>query len=348
MFDLIYDNARRLANVPIQREPALDWDASRFVTGSGSARVVWTDDHAHTLVPREIGDWFSPFGAEMQVDCIIGAGVFAERIPTGRFVITEVPDATESRMLWEGRLIHPGEAFTVTLKDRLAKVQRDDFGMPAAPRTASVWDEIQDLTGMPVVRNLPDAAIGAIAYEGPKEDALKALYDRIDAWAHPDATGALTARPKAWPEPVDTIRNVVSAPTSMTSQFTYNRVVVKGRSAEGRPLYGVREITEGFLRVRNSNGSQSPYGGATYTYPDTLGVLDTQTKVDEYAASLLPRVSRIRSVTREVTEPFNPLREIGDVLVFEDRRAYGTAPVRVQTLRHRGAHTVMTVEVPDG
>lgn len=347
VFDLMYDGNRRLANVEIERGAQLTWDGTRFIAGAGTARVVWSDDHARSIIPREVGDWFSPFGAEMQVDCLIGGGVFTERVPLGRFLITEVPDVVEARMLWEGRLIHPGEAFTVALKDPLARVQRDDFPFPTAPATASTWGEIQAITGMPLIRNVADAAVPTITYEGSREDALKALFDRLDAWPHVDPSGALTARVKTWPDPVGVLRNVVAAPPSLTSEYTYNRVVVVGKSPDGDPLYGVREVTSGFLRVRNEDGSQSPYGGATYRYTEAASMLDTQAKVDAYADDLLPRVARIRTVTREVTESFNPLREVGDVLTFADTARFGSAPVRVQKVTPRGGVTVLTVEVPD-
>ena len=61
--DLIYDNERRLANLPVS-EVELSWDGSSFVQGSGSVRVVWADDFGSSMIPRELGDWFSPFGAE--------------------------------------------------------------------------------------------------------------------------------------------------------------------------------------------------------------------------------------------------------------------------------------------
>jgi hypothetical protein len=347
VFDLMYDGDRRLANVGIENGPSLAWDGGQFVTASGNARVVWSDDHATSLIPRQVGDWFSPFGAEMQVDCLIGGGVFTERIPMSRLVVTDVPNATEARMLWEGRLIHPGEAFTVTLKDRLAKIQRDDFPFPTAPQSTSAWGEIQSITGMPVIRNTPDATLPTIAYEGSREDALKALFDVLDAWPHMESSGALTSRPKTWSVPVGELVNVTAAPPSMTSEYTYNRVVVVGKSPDGDPLYGVRSVNDGFLRAQNPDGTQSPFGGSTYRYSDNLGVLDTQAKVDAYANELLPRVARIRSVTREVSEMFNPLREVGDVLTFRDGRRYGPAPVRVQRVSHAGAITNLTVEVPD-
>lgn len=343
--DLMYDGERRLSNVPIEVGPSLQWDGSRFVVGSGDVRVVWADDWGRDGVPRDVGDWFAPFGAELQIDCIIGAGVFSERVPMGRFVIVEIPDVVEANMLWQGRLIHPGQSFTVSLRDRLVKVQRDGFPYPTASRSESAWDEVQALTGLPVVRNVPDVSIPSTPYEGSREEAVRAIFDRLDAWPHLDPYGALTSRPKSWPDPVDVFRDVVSAPQTLTSTATFNRVVVVGKSPTGDPLYGVREVRSGFLRTENVDGSQSPFGGATYPYRNEK--LSTQGEVDGYANDLLPRVARLRTRTRTVTEPFNPTREVGDVLTFEDTARWGTDLMRIVSLSHDGGETTSKVEVAD-
>ena len=337
--DLMYDGDRRLQNLGIAA-PSLSWDGSAFVTGSGSARIVWNDDHGRSMVPKQIGDWFSPFGAELQVDVLIGAGVFAERVSMGRFVIEDVPDTVESRLLFQGILVHPGESFTVNLRDRLVKVAREDFPFPTAPASTSAWQEAQAITGLPIVRNVDDAAVPAsVAYEGKKEAALKSIFDLMEAWPHLDPSGVLTARPKAWPAPVDAIRGRVSAPFSMSSAETYSRVVVEGKSPSGDPIYAVAEIIDGFLRVRNPDGSASPFGAPTYRYQSDF--LDTYEKCVEYARRLLQRVSQIRGVTRTVVEPFNPLREVGDVLTFDG------GIVRVLHITHDAAETTLVVEVPD-
>lgn len=338
--DLMYDRERRLANVPIE-SPRLSWDGSSFVAGSGQVRVVWSDDHARSMIPKLLGDWFSPFGAELQVDCILGAGVFAERVAMGRYVIDRVPDASERAMLFNGQLIHPGQSFGVELKDPLVRVMRDKFPFPTAPRTASAWQEIQAVTGMPVLRNVPDVSVpGGIAYEGEKSDVVSKLFDALGAWPAVDAAGTLTARSKEWGAPVDRIRGVVDAPIGMDASRTYNRVVVEGKTAGGAPLYGVADVQEGFLRVANSDGSASPFGVAVYRYSSDL--LTNQNQVDVYARSLLRRVSKVRGVTRTVVEPFNPLRELGDVLEFDG------GVVRVVDVSHEGETTVLVVEVPDG
>lgn len=337
--DLMYDGQRRLANLGIT-DVNLDWDGGRFVTGSGSCTVVWADDFGTSMIPTRIGDWFSPFGAELQIDCVVSAGRFSERIPMGRFMIESIPGSVSSAMTWQNRIINPGESFRVNLKDGLARVIRDRYPFPTSSQSSSVWDEIQNVTGLPIIRNVPDVAIESpVTHDEEKDAATSKLFDRLGAWPALNAAGVLIARPKEWPAPVGDLTGVVSAPRELTAERTYNRVIVEGKDPDGNPIYGVAEIREGFLRVRNADGSASPFGVATYSYSSEF--LTTQQQVDAYAEELLPRVSRIRGVTREVTEVFNPLREVGDVLRFEG------GLVRVSRVSHSNATTELTVEVPD-
>lgn len=337
--DLMYDGQRRLANVPIA-DPELSWDGNQFVAGSGSCAVVWSDDHGTSMIPKQIGDWFSPFGAELQIDCVVGAGVFAERVPMGRFMIDSVPAAVESPMKWQGRTIHPGESFRVNLKDGLQRIIRDEYAFPTASRASSVWDEIQLVTGLPLIRNVGDVVIAQpVTHDKKKDDAVSKLFDRLGSWPSLSPSGVLRARTKAWPAAVDDLTGVVSDPRELAADKTYNRVVVEGKDPEGKPIYGVAEVREGFLRVRNADGSASPFGVATYRYSSEY--LTNQDQVDAYAAELLIRVSRLRGVVRDVTERFNPLREVGDVLRSRD------GLVRVLRVSHSDATTRLTVEVPD-
>lgn len=337
--DLMYNGERRLAGVGI-RDPRPSWDAGQFVAGSLEVGIVWSDDHARSIIPKQIGDWFSPFGAELQLDVLISAGSFQERVPVGRFVIDTVPDATERGMLFDGLLIHPGQSFTVQAKDRMWRLQGEEFPFPTARQNESAWTEIQRITGMPIIRTVDDATVPAgLAYEGKKADVLNALFDLMQAWPHLDPAGTLTGRPKAWPDPVDEFTNVISAPRSLESSQTYNQVVVEGKSSAGAPIFAVAEVNDGFLRVRNADGSMSPFGVRTYRYQSDF--LTTGDQCDAYARELLPRVSKLRGVTREVVEPFNPLREIGDVVLLEG------GPVRIRSLTHDRKTTRSVVEVPD-
>ena len=339
--DLVYDGERRLSDVTLARDGvSLSWNAGQFVAGSGQARIVWADDFATSALPERVGDMFAPFGAELQVYCLVSAGPFRERIGLGSFMITGVPDISEQRMLWGSRVIHPGQEFTVSLKDVMVRPQRDEFPFPTSPGSTSAWSEIQAVTGMPVLRNVPDATVPrTTSYEGEKSGVVNKLFDLLDAWPHVDASGALTARPKLWPAPVDRVAGVVSETRSMDAERTYNRVVVEGKSPSGAAIFAVAELTEGFLRVRNEDGSVSPFGVQTYRYASDM--LTTYQQCLATARSLLPRVSKLRGLTRRIVEPLNPLREIGDVLETDN------GLVRIKELSHDDAVTTSVVEVPD-
>jgi hypothetical protein len=346
--DLIYDGVPRAQNLPIS-DPRFSWDGTRQVQGSGSCTVAWSDVFGQSIVPREIGDIFSPFGAELQADVMLTAGGFAERIAMGRFVLDRVPDAVEYAVTHprDGAPVVVESTVQLDLQDAFMRVKRDSFPFPSSPKSASMWDEAQRLTGLPVFRSIPDRTLPTtLTYEKDRADALESIFAAANAWPALTPQGALTAMSKDWPAPVGRIERVLDSPLEMRSETVYNRVVVEGKNpdAQGAPLIAVREITDGLLRVRNSDGSRSPFGGNTYTV--ALDSLTTQAQCEAYADELLPRVSRLRAVTRTVTEPLNPLREVGDVYVLVDKSRRGEeSVVRVRQVEHAGAVTTLNVEV---
>ncbi|WP_439593885.1 hypothetical protein [Microbacterium sp.] len=337
--DLIYDDERRLQDLKILT-PRLRWDGTAQVAGSADCTVVVADPFGRSMMPSQIGDMFSPFGAELQIDMIITAGRLVERIPMGRFIVDGVAGATHRQMdrAVGGLPVTTGERIPLRLRDTLARVQRDRFAFPTSPTTASMWGEVQALTGMPVIRNTNDATIPlTITHNDNKLNALDELLALVDAVPHLTATGALTSRPKTWPSAIDEFRGVASAPLVMEADETFNRVVVEGKSPAGVAIYGIAEISTGYLRVWNSDGSRSPFGAATHTYRSD--VLTTVSQCKALAASMLPRMSKLRSVTREVVEPLNPLREIGDVVLLEG------GETRIQSIEHDSSTTRSVVEV---
>lgn len=337
--DLMYDGDRRLEGLTIA-EPDISWDLGRFVVASGSVQIVWSDTFGTSVIPTEIGDWFAPFGAELQIDVIIRAGEFRDRVPICRVVIESIPDAEDRRMLFQGVPFVPGQTFTVNVSDRLTKVARDEFLVPTAAGSGSAWQEIQAITRFPVIRSTVDATVPVgMAYEGKKDAVVSKLFDLMGSWPHLTPDGVLTGISKAWGDPVDEIRGAVSAPVSMDSAETYNVVIVEGKDAAGDPIRATASVREGFLRVTNTDGGASPFGSKPFRYSSEF--LDTYPKCAAYASELLERVSRLRGVRRKVVEPFNPLREVGDVVTWNG------GPVRIVQLSHDGATTTSVVEVPD-
>lgn len=346
--DLIYDGVPRAQNLLVS-DPRFSWDAGAQIQGKGSCQVAWDDVFSQSIVPREIGDLFSPFGAELQADVIVSAGSFSERVSMGRFVLDSVPEGVEYAVDHPrgGLPVVVESRVTLDLADYFLRVARDRFPFPASPQSTSMWDEAQRLTGLPVFRSIPDRILPtAITYDEDRLDALEKVFGPSNAWPALTPQGALTAMPKEWPEPVGRIETVLDAPLEMRSENVYNRVVVEGKNPDtsGPVLRGIAEITDGFLRVRNRDGSRSPFGGNTYFYKSDF--LTTQAQCQAYADELLPQVSRIRSVTRRLVEPFNPLRELGDVLVFADPTRGGEESlVRVRKIEHSAATTTTEVEV---
>lgn len=348
--DLYYDGNPKAQNLGLLN-PRFQWDMSAQIQGSGSCTILWDDLFAQSIVPRDIGDLFSPFGAELQVDVIVSSGAFVERVPMGRFVLDSVPAAVEYAIANPrgGEPVVVESTVSLDLADYFLRIARDEFPFPASPKSTSMWDEAQRLTGLPVLRSIDDRVLPTnITYDEDRLEALGKVFGPSNAWPTLTPSGALTARPKDWPASVDRLTLVLDSPLEMRSQNVYNRVVVEGKNPDpgGKPLIAVREITDGFLRTKNPDGSRSPFGGNTYR--ESSSMLTTQAQVNAYADEILPRVSRIRSVTRKVTEPFNPLRETGDVLVLVDpSRRNEQSLVRVRAVGHSEDETELEVEVSE-
>lgn len=350
MMDLIYDDEPRAQNLMVL-EPSFSWDLSAQVQGSGKCSVLWDDVFGQSIVPREIGDLFSPFGAEVQVDVMLSAGAFQERIPMGRFVLDSVPEGVEYAIPRPhgGLPVVAESRVTLDLADYFLRISRDTFAFPSSPKSASMWDEAQRLTGLPVFQSIPDRTLPTnITYEEDRLDALEKVFGPSNAWPALTPGGALTALPKAWGPPVGRIEDVISASLEMRSENVYNRVVVEGRNPDpnGKPWIAVAEVRDGFLRTQNADGSPSPVRGNTYRYSS-----DKFTSLDQcraYADALLPNLARLRAVTRTVVVPFHPLFELGDVCVLVDPTRMGEESlVRVRGISHAGGETTLTVEVSE-
>lgn len=346
--DLYYDGTPKAQNLPLV-DPKFSWDLSAQIQGRGTCSIVWGDLFARSIVPHDIGDLFSPFGAELQVDVILTLGSFRERIPQGRFVLDAVPASVEYAIANpHGGLPRVVESTVeLDLKDYFLRIARDTFAFPASPKSTSMWDEAQRLTGLPLFKSINDRVLPSnITYDEDRLDALEKVFGPSNAWPALTPSGALTALTKDWTSPVGRLENVTATPPMMRSENVYNRVVVEGKNPDpnGAPLIAVAEIKDGLLRTQNPDGTRSPFGGSTYRYRSDY--LLTQQDCQRTADEMLPRVSKLRSVTRTIREQLNPLRELGDVYIFVDPNTQGReSVVRIQNIKHEGIETVLEVEV---
>lgn len=319
--DVLYDGETVLANVPVV-DPQINDDASSAIQTSGSVTVVWQDDFGKSLTPREIGDLLSPFGAELAIYSIVNVGSVSYRVPLGVFPIFDVPSARDETALFEGFRVVTGSVVQLGFKDRFLRVQRDRFDTPGVPESlVSVYDELRRLTGMQVTQSVPDGPITrSVVYE---EDRLQAVYDLaavLDATPGLSPDGTLTLRPRAAGASVATLRpgedaTILTVGQSMTSEGVYNRVAFRGKANDKTAILATAELTQGKLRVRNEDGSPSPFGTATSFLASDY--VTSRAQAQAYVERELPRVSQLGAVQVPVETLFNPLYELGDVLTLE-------------------------------
>jgi hypothetical protein len=349
--DIYYNGERRLADVPLT-DVRFNEDGDADLQQSGSFTIVWTDAFGRSVSPREIGDVLAPFGAEVYLYSRVWVGPFVERVALGQFTITDVPSAMDEDMLFRGEWITVGSVVEIEFKERLVKVQDDRFDVPsAATDLDSTWDELGRLTELQLLRTLPDKPIPrAVVYEEDRLDAVYNLTDVLDGIPHMTADGALSARPKTWPAPVDTLRrgakgSVVRVGRAMSPKNVYNRVAFRGKSGDQEIILASAEVNSGPLRARNPDGTPAPYRRKTLFVASEY-VTNAQQAV-EYVNRELPRVSKLRSIRVPITETFNPLRERGDVVVVQ--RAKETMLGRIVSIdRDQGPTQEIVVEVADG
>lgn len=345
--DLYYNGVLRLANVPITM-PSFEEDAGASIQQAGSCTVKWSDEFATSLLPKLITDPLAPFGAQLWVYSWVTVGPFAERVAYGQFEITDVPSARDQQMRFRQELITLGSTVELELKELLAGVGEESFDSPQAPGSlASTWAELGQITGMPLLRTVDDAAIPrSIMYPDNKLDAVYDLMGIVlDASPHVTPDGALSARPNAWGDPVDTLTMdgaLVDVGQMMSAAQVKNRVVVRATSGDQTRILARAEVLNGPLRVRNPDGTVAPFRART-EYIDSELITD-EAAAQAVADSRLAQVSTLRARILPIVEKFNPLRERGDVVVIQrpDRDLLG----RVVTIdrNNRGTQD-LTVEI---
>lgn len=345
--DVYYNGSRTIANLPIS-PPSMDENSDADVQQSGSCTVIWSDEFATSLSPRFVTDPLAPYGARLSISVIIHAGTFSERVQYGWFAITDVPSARDENMEFRGQQITTGSLVELELKELLADVAVEEFDAPEAPASLlSTWAEIGRITGLPLSRTVPDASIPrSFMYPERKIEAVYELLDVVlDATPHMTADGALAARPNTWPSPVADLTmadDLVDVGNMMSAEEVYNRVIVRAVGSNQARILAQAEVTSGPLRVRNEDGTPSPFRRRTLqlsseTITSTAAALT-------WARSKLAQVSQPRSQVLPVETVFNPLWERGDVVTIErpDRILLG----RIRSIRRGSLATQqLTIEI---
>lgn len=349
--DVIANGQRVLRDLPCTAPDFTD-DDSQLVQSTGSLTFVYQDDFAQSIAPAGVADVLSPFGTQVWVYVLIEDGpAFSERVLMGQYLVEETPTIASTKMLLLGSPVTVGDTIEVTLSDLFYGVQVDRFYTPGAPPSlASCWTEVQRLTGLPITRTtaVPDASISRqVAYQ---EDRLQAVYDlanySLDAVPFMTPDGTVSMRPNAWPDPVDVLTdgpdgNLIDVARGMNTDTVFNAIAVRAYdTTDGSAILASGEVTSGPLRARETDGSLSPFRRRPKFYSSQYIV--TKAQGQQYVKTWLPRLSQLTGVEYVLTETFNPLRQLGDVIEVHE---LGVDPYlgRVSGIRRTDSGTQQTI-----
>ncbi|PPF56095.1 hypothetical protein C5B94_04015 [Clavibacter michiganensis] len=319
--DAFYGSTRTQKD--IQNEGyAFTWDAEAEVSSGGSVEVVHTDPEGRSFSPSRLTDVLAPFGQELNTLLEFSIGDFRETIQLGHFRITAIPDAADTHFTHNGVTAVASSRVKVTLEDRMVNVRRNGISSEQSPKSlASTWAEIQRLSGMQVIRTVPDKPIPATVIYGTQSGGrLKAVQDLaavLGGVAYATADGALAVRSDD-PGPVAArLRlgergTIIDAPASMESESVYNHIVGNFETADRQPLFAETTQEDGALSVHG------PYGRYTreVTSKD-FPFVSTPAQARAAVAVALRQSTSSQTYRVPVTCVIDPSVEVGDTVSVE-------------------------------
>lgn len=314
--DVFVEGERVMQSVPITNIN-LDDNSTALVQGTGSFTIVYQDPFGKSIAPLSIADVFAPFGTQVDLYAIITAGAgFSEKVLLGTYLVSETPTINATWTVFNGAVLSKGDQIDISIQDLMYRTQKNTFDTPSSPSSLiSVWSEFQRLMQIAVTRTISDAAIpNTVAYQ---TDRLQAVYDLaavLDATACMTPDGTASMRPNVWPAVMDEINGgdggtLLTAPRAMQSDNVFNKLRVKDQVGN---ILGSGWISDGPLRAANADGSLSPYGTVPTDF--TSPQITTAGQAEIYIAANLPRIAGLRGMQVQITEVFNPLRDLGDVV----------------------------------
>lgn len=336
--DVYLGTERLLENVPLE-DWSLRGDIEAAIKTSASATVVYTDDFAQSVTPRELTDALAPFGQELRLYNTISVGnSFSDRIPMGVYRLEEVPSATDAQIRFRDRVLTVGSRVELTLLDRFLGVQRARFRSLEQPVSLlSAWAEIARVSRLPITRTVADVAIPtAFTYSRSRLDTVQLLASLLGGRATmlsdgtlgviPDAPPAASARLAIGEEGV-----VLEVDYSLSSEDVYNVVVGEFEDAFGNPIHVEAEVTTGPL------ATSGPYGEYVAEFPsDRSALIKTAVAARAAVEAYLAEVSVTDRYELPVQAIIDPRLELGDVVEVQRLDRLITGRINAYTLGRTG------------
>jgi hypothetical protein len=268
------------------------------------------------LTPASAADLLAPKGTELRLYRGLMVDGEYEYVPLGVFGIVE-PEVTAH-----------GSGTQIKVKgwDRVdaIRTRRFDEAYPIASGTAT-WQAISDIVtsrlDVPVRITQTGNTTPEVVYDALSDpwDAVRKLAAADSLSAYFDPLGTLVVEPYT-----ETATGIVYEPgtTSLLvetsriikSDTTYSGVIVKGEHPETGAIRSVLWDTD----VTSPTYYLGPFGKRPYGYSSPL--IDSQSKADAAAASILPRVTKMK---QEITIRTigHPGHDIGDVATVIDSKS---------------------------
>jgi len=284
-----------------------------------------------TLTPADARDLLAPKGTEIRVykglDTSPGT---TEWVPLGVFgVVQPVVSAHQ-----------PGTVIKVKAFDRVDAVRSRRFESPwkiasGTPTYQAITDIVTSRLNVPVRVTTTGSTTPEVVYDELSDpwDAVRAIASADSLIAFFDPLGTLVVAPDAETEtgmeysPGDSSL-LLRSERSLNSDKTYSGVIVKGEHPDVDPIRSVLWDTD----PRSPTYYLGPFGKRPYGFSSPL--ITTQSMADTAAATILPRVTKMR---QEVTLDTigHPGHEIGDVVLITDAKS-----------RTSGRYTIYGGKVP--
>lgn len=343
VIDAFYGAERTLSDVPTDASWQLTWRKSADVPGSGQLMVQYASEQGESVTPREFTDRLAPFGQEVAPKIVIGAGDLQETVQVGRWGIDDVPSARDDQFRPVDQVVTVGSFVELTLLDPLEAVAASGFTRVERPQSTSAWAELQRLTGMKVLRSLPDATVPAsLTYsleQGGRLKAVQALAAAIGGTPYVQSDGTLTVLRDSSTTPVRRFEvggsgTLLDFKYSMSKSGVYNEIVGIFETEDRQPIVvPPAQTIDGPLSIYGPFGKRTRYYSSPFV------------KTADAATSALQKIlqqSQTATFRVPVEAVIDPRIEIGDCVELEQATEVFTGTVAEVVFR---ANKTMQMQV---
>lgn len=319
--DVIYDGQRVLQNQPVSGATFTS-DATNQVRSGFNCTFSYSDELGETVIPSDLTSWLAPYGTILDVSLVISNGYLTEQVLIGSFIVSGAGGGTYSTTAFGHRELVIGSQVKLTTLDLFHRTALEPFVVPTSPsQLLSAWQEIANITLLPINRTVADVAIpAATTLDNDRLNAVFALGTLLGGTPFMNRYGQIEVMPITWPAAGPILQTgplglaVELEPADLTDDGIFNSyaVTTQDQTSSQTSILATAQVTGGPLRYGG------PFGRRVTSADAPLSVVDAPTAA-AFAAAQLPGVSTVGAGTWAFQCLPDPRRQVGDVLPFKGR-----------------------------